>query len=356
MKIAQLAPLIERVPPSKYGGTERVVYELTEELIRRGHTVTLFASGDSRTRGRLISLLPKSLRELRMDFQETWKISHSAQCYTRYKEFDIIHDHSGFYGLPAAQTITTPVVITLHNALTPSCIYALRHFRRPYLVPISKAQLAVAPYLNHAGVVYNGLTMKNYPFQEKREPFLLYVGRISPEKGTHHAIEVAQKLSMPLVIAAKLDDRDIDYFHARIKSRLSDSIRWIGEITEKERNNLMSTALCMLHPVTWPEPFGLTLIEAMACGSPVIAFNKGSIPELISHGKTGFIVSNIKDMCSAVSRIDTINRQYCRERALTTYTAQRMADGYEEIYERILSDREEQMIARKHYGSEKLPF
>lgn len=339
MKIAQIAPLAERVPPKKYGGTERVVYELTEELVQRGHEVTLFASGDSLTSARLVSVYPTNLREAKIKDVyglNIWTLLNLGLAFERQGEFDIIHDHSGFIGLPMANIATTPVVMTMHGPFTAENRRIYQMLRRPYIVTISEAQTEPAPNLNYAGTIYNGLTMEHYPFSAQHEGYLLFVGRICLEKGAHYAIEVARSLSLPLIMAAKLDAPDRPYFHEYIEPYLSDQIRWVGEVDQEERNRLMSKALCLLHPVTWREPFGLTLIESMACGTPVIAFNRGSIPEIIEHGTTGFVVSDVESMVDAVIHLDTIERSYCREYALDNFSTTRMVDAYEELYAKII--------------------
>jgi glycosyltransferase involved in cell wall biosynthesis len=348
MKIAIIAPIIERVPPKKYGGTERVVHALTEELVRRGHTVTLFASGNSITTAKLVSVYPRSLREAKLKDiygSNIWSLINIGTAYGMQNEFDIIHDHVGFLSLPASELSTTPVVMTLHGAFNLEIREIFTRFKKTNLVTISNAQSFPAPSLNYAGMVHNGLDMENYPFSNQHENYLLYVGRISAEKGVHFAIETAQQLNMPLIIAAKLDPIDKPYFLQYVEPLLSEDIRWIGEVNEKERNELMSKAYCFLHPVMWREPFGLTLIEAMACGCPVVAFDKGSIPEIIENGKTGFVVQDVDSMVDAVSHIDTIDRNYCREYALENFSTKKMTDGYEEIYKKILDGTEKDFPA-----------
>lgn len=341
MKIAQIAPVIERVPPKKYGGTERVIHALTEELVRRGHEVTLFASGDSKTSAILKSVYPRALREAKLKDiygNNIWSIANIATAYDLQDDFDIIHDHTGYLSLPAANLSKTPVVMTMHGPFTPEVRQIFDRFRKPHLVTISNSQSFPAPALNYAGTVYNGLEMEDYPFSDTHDGYLLFVGRISMEKGVHHAIEVAQQLNMKLIIAAKLEQVDRPYFLEHIEPFLNEDIQWIGEVTESERNHLMSKAACFLHPVTWREPFGLTLIEAMACGCPVVAFDKGSIPEIINNGKTGFVVQDVEAMIDALKNIDTIDRHACRDYALATFSAKKMADGYEEIYRKILTE------------------
>lgn len=339
MRIAQIAPIIERVPPKKYGGTERVVHALTEELVARGHEVTLFASGDSITSARLESVYPKALREARIkDIYglNIFTILNIGVAYERYAEFDIIHDHNGHVSLPAANISQTPAVMTYHGPFTPGIRRVFSALRNPYIVTISRAQSYPAPDLHYAGTVYNGLPMEDYPFSAEHDGYLLFVGRLSMEKGVHHAIAVAQELDLPLIIAAKLDPIDKPYFHQYVEPHLSETIEWIGEVDEGERNRLMSKALCFLHPVTWREPFGLTLIEAMACGCPVVAFDKGSIPEIIRHAETGFVVPEVEVMIDAVESIGSIDRAACRAYALENFSAKKMTDGYEAVYEKVL--------------------
>jgi glycosyltransferase involved in cell wall biosynthesis len=342
MKIAQIAPIIERVPPKKYGGTERVVHALTEELVRQDHDVTLFASGDSETAAKLVSVHPRSLREVKMKDlygANALTMLNIGMVYDRQDEFDVIHDHNGYLSLPAANMSRTPVVMTLHGAFTAENIKVFSFFKRVNLVTISKAQGYRAPGIAFARNIYHGLQMEKYPFSDEHDDYLLFVGRISMEKGVHHAIQVALSLDAPLVIAAKLESIDMRYFEEYVGPYLSDRIRWIGEVDEDERNRLMSRAKCFLHAVTWPEPFGLTLIESMACGCPVVAFNMGSIPEVISHGETGFVVNNELEMIDAVAKIDEISRTQCRYYALKHFSAERMTTDYVKLYGDILERR-----------------
>lgn len=342
MRIAQIAPLAERIPPKKYGGTERVVHALTEELVRRGHEVTLFASGDSITTAELVAVYPRCLREDRQkDLYGANKhtLLNIGLAYSRHQEFDIIHDHSGEISLPTANSVETPTLLTLHGPITTETRKLLQVLKNPYLVTISEAQRRFINDINVIDNVYNGLNMEHFPFSAKHDGYLLYVGRISVEKGVHHAIDAANQLNMRLIIAAKLDPGDLPYFREYVEPHLCERITWIGEVGEEERNQLMTRAICFLHPVTWPEPFGLTLIESMACGCPVVAFSKGSIPELIVDGKTGFVVSDVDEMVNAILKIDTIDRSYCRKHSLQKFNAKVMADGYEKVYAQILQKR-----------------
>jgi glycosyltransferase involved in cell wall biosynthesis len=340
VKIAQIAPIVERVPPKTYGGTERVVHALTEELVRRGHEVTLFASGDSISSAKIESVYPRALREVKIPDlygANPWTLLNYGLAYELQDEFDIIHDHMMPLSLPAANVASVPVVGTMHGAFTATNRRLFQSLRSPHIVSISQAQTFSAPGINHAATIYNGLPMEHYPFSEEHEGYLLYVGRLSLEKGVHHAIEAAEQLDMPLILAAKLDPIDQPYYKAYIEPRLSNRVRWVGEVDEEERNRLMSKAKCFLHPVTWREPFGLTLIEAAACGCPVVAFNRGSIPEIIKTGITGYVVEDIDSMIDAIDGIGAINRAACREHALANFSAKRMADNYEELYKKLAS-------------------
>jgi glycosyltransferase involved in cell wall biosynthesis len=340
MKIAQIAPIAESVPPKKYGGTERVIYALTEELIKRGHDVTLFATGDSVSSAKIESVYPRGLREAKLpDMYGTnpWTLLNFGLAYELQDDFDIIHDHTVPLSLPAANISTTPVIATMHGAFNRTNRRLFQTLRSPNIVSISQAQIYSAPDINHLGTVYNGLSMEHYPFEEKPDDYLLYVGRLSMEKGVHFAIEVAEQLDMKLIIAAKLDPQEQNYYKTYIEPRLSDRIRWVGEVDEEERNKLMSKAKCFLHPVTFREPFGLTLIEAGACGTPVVAFDRGSIPEIIKTGVTGFVVDDTEAMIDAVNAIGQIDRAACRAHVLENFSAKKMADSYEEMYKKILT-------------------
>lgn len=340
MRIAQVAPLVERVPPKKYGGTERVVSVLTEELVRRGHEVTLFATGDSITSAKLVSVYPRSLREAK--FSDLYGLNQMALAniglaYARAGEFDVIHDHNGYISLPVAEISPTPAIITEHGPFNTQKHKIYELLRRPPIVSISESQIAVAPYVNHLATVYNGLTMEHYPYSGEHDGYLLFVGRISMEKGTHLAIEVAQYLDIPLIIAGKVDPIDQDYYRHYVAPLISDAqVRWIGEVDEAERNRLMSRAMAFLHPVTWREPFGLTMIEAMACGAPVIAFRRGSVSEIVRHGETGYVVDSMEEMIEAVLNIAAIDRAHCQKHALQRFSAARMADGYEAAYKKAV--------------------
>lgn len=335
MKIAQIAPIIERVPPRKYGGTERVISALTEELVKRGHEVTLFASGDTVTGATLSSVCDHSLREAGInDIRERtgWTLRHIGAAYSRAREFDIIHDHCGVYSLPVAELSPTPVIQTMHGAFYDHNIHVFQQLQNTHVVTISKDQARGIHGINNIGVVHNGLRMEHYPFSDKPENYLLYVGRITPQKGTHLAVQLARKLGLPLIIAAKLDPEHQSYFDTEVAPYLSQNIQWIGEVNEAERNELMSKALCFLHPGLWREPFGLTLIEAMACGAPVVALRRGAIPEIVRHGKTGYIAENAQEMLELIPKAFELKRLACRKHSLTEFSTQKMTDHYQHLY------------------------
>ncbi len=339
MRIAQIAPITERVPPKKYGGTERVVSALTEGLVKRGHDVTLFATNDSLTSAKLSSVIDGALREKKFNNiygLNTWTMYHIAMAYSHQEDFDLIHDHTGYIGLPIANLARTPVLLTMHGNFHEDVRPMFDAIRRPQVVCISKSQSEELK-IRDFSVIYNGLPMSHYPFSLDHDGYLLFVGRISLEKGTHIAIEAAQKSGLPLIIAAKLDEPDVKYFRKYIKPHLRDNIQWVGEVDEVDRNRLMSRALCFLHPVTWNEPFGLTMIEAMACGSPVVGFDKGSVPEIVKHGTTGYVVTNISSLLDAIKKIDKISRKYCRDYSLQEFSADKMTDEYELLYKKILN-------------------
>jgi glycosyltransferase involved in cell wall biosynthesis len=347
MKIAMLVPIVESIPPEKYGGTERVVYHLTEELVKMGHDVTLFASGDSKTSANLLSVYPKSLRQPGSLAEEIYgpngyTMLNIGLCYYMQDQFDVIHDHHNIISNPTANLSQTPVVMTIHGALDvdPAHVSLYEATDNINYVSISKSQQEPAPNLNWIGNVYNGTISDKMPFSSTSDDYLLFVGRMSPQKGLHHAIEVAKRLDLPLIIAAKLENsREHQiYYKEKIEPELNDKIRWVGEVDETERNKLMTKALAFLHPVTWREPFGLTLAEAMCCGAPVVAFGLGSIPEIIDHKKTGYVIApgDVDGMVEAVRNIKKISRARCRQHTLANFSTRKMAENYVAVYQKAI--------------------
>ena len=348
MKIAQLASLVERIPPKRYGGIERFVHYLTEELVRRGHAVTLFATADSKTKGKLISSAPRPLREMYVADTTAFTLLNVAKVYKNSGQFDIIHNQLDYYTLPTAALSTTPTIPTLHGPINPENKQIYDQYKDHRFVSISNAQRRGADNLNWVSTIYHGIPVEKFRFGAKPKDYLLYVGRISLEKGTHTAMNVATTLNKKLIIAAKLDKADIDYFNQYVAPRLyNKNISWVGEVTDNERDKLMSNALCLLHPVTWPEPFGLTMIEAMACGCPVVAFREGSIPEIVINKRTGFVVEKEKEMIHAVEKISSISRQACRKHIEKNFNLKRMVDSYEKLYYEIVNEKPKTHSAQK---------
>jgi glycosyltransferase involved in cell wall biosynthesis len=339
MRIAQVAPLYESVPPKCYGGTERIVSYLTEELVRQGHDVTLFASGDSVTKARLVAACDRSTRlnPACID-QLVHHILMLEHVYQRAHEFDMVHFHIDYLHFPLSRRCPTPHVTTLHGRLDlPDLIPLYREFPDMPLVSISNAQRIPFSWVNWLATVHHGLPVERYRFHAEPGRYLAFLGRISPEKRLDRAIAIARKANMPLKIAAKVAEADKDYFLQVIKPQLDDPlIEFVGEIAEAEKESFLGNALALLFPIGWPEPFGLVMIEAMACGTPVIAFPCGSVPEVMENEQTGFIVNSIDEAVNAVGRASTINRLRCRRAFNRRFTADRMARDYLRVYEKLI--------------------
>jgi glycosyltransferase involved in cell wall biosynthesis len=341
MKIAQIAPLFESVPPKLYGGTERIVSYLTEELVRQGHDVTLFASGDSRTAARLVPCRPEAMR---LDPTVRDWVPHFMpmldQVRRRADEFDVLHFHIDFLHFPVIRPIAGRTVTTLHGRLDlPDLQPLYREFSDVPLVSISRDQRRPMPPVNWAGTVHHGLPATLYPFYPFPEgDYLAFLGRISPEKRPDLAIEIARRAGIRLRIAAKVDRADEAYFREVIEPLLDDPlVEFIGEVGEGEKAAFLGNARALLFPIDWPEPFGLVMIEAMACGTPVIAFRRGSVPEVIDHGVSGWIVDDLDGAVEAVYNVGRLNRLQVRRRFEQRFTAERMARDYVAIYERLAS-------------------
>jgi glycosyltransferase involved in cell wall biosynthesis len=338
MKIAQVAPLYESVPPRHYGGTERVVSYLTEELVRQGHEVTLFASGDSVTSARLV---PCSTSSLRLSTECVDPLAHHVnmleQVFRQMAEFDIVHFHIDYLHFPLSRRHRFQQLTTLHGRLDLPDLPPLYHeFSDMPLVSISDAQRKPLPSANWVGTVYHGLPLDLFRFQEKPGQYLAFLGRISPEKRPDRAIEIARRSGMPLKIAAKVDKADRDYYEDQIKPLLNDPlIEFIGEINDQQKGAFLGDAYALLFPIDWPEPFGLVMIEAMACGTPVIAFCHGSVPEIMVDGVTGYVVEDLDVAVRSVAEIEGLDRRLCRQVFETRFSTQSMAEGYLAVYEQL---------------------
>jgi glycosyltransferase involved in cell wall biosynthesis len=340
MRVAQIAPLYESVPPKAYGGTERVVFYLTEELVRQGHQVTLFASGDSVTSAKLVAACPNSLR---LDSKCTDRLASHIRMldmvYERASEFDVLHFHIDYLHYPLAIRQKIPHVTTLHGRLDlPEFIALYRRFQEVPLISISDAQRQPLPWVNWQRTIYHGLPSNLCKFHPNGGSYLAFLGRISPEKRLDRAIEIAKRAGKKIKIAAKIDQAEEAYYRESIQPLMKDPCcEFLGEIGESEKSEFLGNASALLFPIDWPEPFGLVLIEAMACGTPVIAYPNGSVPEIIQDGITGVMVNSIDDAVRAVENIPKMSRLRCRRAFEKRFTAERMAREYVAVYQSLLA-------------------
>ena len=341
MRIAQVAPLYESVPPKLYGGTERVVSYLTEELVAEGHDVTLFASGDSRTRARLISTHPRALR---LDKSAKDHLTHHLvmleEVFRRTDEFDVMHFHVDYLHYPLSRRARQPQLTTLHGRLDlPDLAPLYSEFAEMPLVSISDAQREPLPDARWLGTVPHGLPLDLHAPRETPGRYLAFLGRISPEKRVDRAIEIARRVGMPLRIAAKVDRADRGYFAREIRPLLDQPfVEYLGEIGEASKTDLLGNAYALLFPIDWREPFGLVMIEALACGTPVIAWRHGSVSEVLEDGVTGFIVEELEDAVAAVPKVASLSRRRCRTAFEERFSARRMVQDYLAIYQRMLGE------------------
>jgi glycosyltransferase involved in cell wall biosynthesis len=342
MRIAQVAPLYESVPPRLYGGTERVVAWLTDELVRRGHDVTLFASGDSVTTARLVSSCPRGLR-LAEDAVDPVP-AHVAQLggvIERLTEFDVVHCHVDYPAFVPGPLSPTPIVHTLHGRLDlPDLRDVFAAFPRTALVSISDSQRAPLAdlALNWRATVHHGLPVDEIPFTDggAHGGYLAFLGRLSRDKGVTLAIAVAHEAGIPLRIAAKRDPIDADYFEREVRPLIDGTfIQYVGEIGDDEKWKFLGGALCLLFPIDWPEPFGLAMIEALACGTPIVARPCGSVPEIVVNGETGWVGDTTRELAAAVRRLDEIDRRRCRRIVGERFSVSAMADRYERVYREL---------------------
>jgi glycosyltransferase involved in cell wall biosynthesis len=339
MRIAQVAPLHESVPPALYGGTERIVAYLADELVAQGHDVTLFASGDSRTRARLVACAPRALR---LDPDSVDPLPHHMvmlrEVARRQDAFDVIHYHVDYLHFPVSQFLRTPRVTTLHGRLDiPDLVPLYRAYPDEPLVSISDSQRRPLPHAHWVATIQHGLARGELRPGRGRGGYLAFVGRVSPEKRVDRAIAIAGAAGMRLKIAAKIDRADRDYFERDI-ARLFElpHVDYIGEISEAQKAEFLGEAAALLFPIDWEEPFGLVMIEALACGTPVVAFRRGSVPEVIEDGVSGFVVDSVHEAIQAVGRLDRISRDRCRMAFERRYTARRMTCDYVSIYRTLI--------------------
>jgi len=345
LRIAQIAPLWVRIPPKKYGGIELIIYHLCNELVNRGHKVTLFASGDSKTRAKLVSVRPKPL----LDDDIKWTnvsmtLLNSGVAYERQGQFDIIHAHNDINDLFFAALSKTPSVHTMHNPLHSSKNLdtrriVLKHYHALNFVSISHSQAKLSDVKLHIiKNVYNGIDVPSFEFNPHPKNHVAWIARVDKYKGIENAIIAAKRAKENILLAGRLDYTQQDYFKKRIKPYLNGkSVSFIGEIGAPQKSKFFGSAKALLYPIEWPEPFGLVMTEAMACGTPVIGFDHGSVREVVKNGVTGFVVNTISEMVRAMKKIDTIDRKKCRAWVEQKFSVKAMVDGYEEVYERVLS-------------------
>lgn len=340
LRIAQIAPLVERVPPKKYGGTERVVYHLTEGLVERGHDVTLFASGDSLTTARLIAPIRESLRLGRKPHTPIMvTMMMLARVYEKMlHEFDIIHSHLEYQTLPYAYKAQVPTILTMHGRLDLGDSAAmLRSYPDMAYVSISDSQRRPVEEINWVKTIYHGYPESCFEFNDKPGDYFLYLGRFSEEKKPEDAIRLARACNVPLKIAAKIDPTDKGYFEKKIRPLLDHPlIDYVGEVNDTRKVELLKNAKALLNTIDWPEPFGLVMIEALACGTPVIVRGCGSAPEVITHGKTGFICNTRLDFIEAIRNVDLLSRKTCRKEFEKRFSRECMVDNYEQLYYNLL--------------------
>jgi len=354
MRIAQISPLWESVPPQRYGGTERVVHYLTEELVKRGHEVVLFASGDSQTSAELCACVPQALRLA--GFAGDPSVQDVIQMdllMEQLDRFDVLHFHTGHLHYPSALRLPVPFLNTLHGPQTvPSQQALFRHFDAVPLVSISDAQRQPIPEANWLGTVYHGLPTDLYHLRQNPvsdpQPYLAFVGRVSPEKRLDRAIAIATKLGLPLKVAAKIDVVDRPYYEQQIEPLLVGNplVEFIGEVDDAGKQELLGGALALLFPIDWPEPFGLVMIEANACGTPVIAWRHGSTPEVIHPEVNGVLVESIEEAVVAVRRIHQLDRTTVRADFEVRFSATRQAEDYEQLYRHLIHARVSESASR----------
>jgi glycosyltransferase involved in cell wall biosynthesis len=351
LRIAQLAPPFESVPPAGYGGTERVVATLTDELVRRGHTVTLFASADSRTSARLVPIVERALWHREPPCNEF--AAHQADIYdtvlAHADEFDVVHSHLDHYGFSLGTTLERPMLTTLHGRLdAPGLLHTYRAFAELPLVSISCAQRAPLPKANWLDTVQHGIDIDAFDYNPRRGGYLAFLGRISPEKGLDAAIRIARRAGWRLIVAARPPlsfarepeaQRDREYYEQVVQPLLADpGVELIGEVGGAAKNELLRNAAALLFPIRWPEPFGLVMPEALACGTPVLAFAQGSVPEVLEDGVTGFIRDTEDELVAALDRLDELERARARAEAERRFSPRAMAEAYERVYARMLCD------------------
>lgn len=339
MRILQIAPLWIPVPPYTYGGIELAISWLTDELVKRGHNVTLLATGDSKTMAKLVPVWPKSLWRANLNTPHAVFSLLYEKFQSIYKEFDIIHDHCEFYTAPLFTSLDIPVVSTIHHPVYEEMIILFKKFPKINYVSISKHQRKSAPGVNFVKTIYHGLPIEKYPFNSQPKDYLLWLSKITPGKGLSEAIDVAKAAGEKLIISGVIPKEYQDYFEYRIQPKIDNKqIQFIGASNFEKKVELFANAKVLLYPIKRPEPFGLVVIEAMACGTPVIAYTEGSMPELIKDGKNGFLVKTREEMVEALKKIDHIKRIDCRRQATRRFGLKKMVNKYEALYNTLIKN------------------
>jgi glycosyltransferase involved in cell wall biosynthesis len=356
LRIAQLAPNIERVPPENYGGTELVVHLLTESLVQSGHEVTLFATADSLTKARLISAVDRPLRSDPDALGRRWQaydIRTLLKLQEMESEFEIIHNHMGYQALPYLAQMKCPVLTTNHNPIKPYNLPIYRAFRQLPYVAISNAfrELNYGDELNYVATVYNGIDPEQYATSETaKRTFLLFLGRVCADKGTAAAVKLAKAVNLPLKIAGKVDEVDRAYFESEVKPHLSEQIQYIGEVGHASKVELYQKAIAVAYPIAFEEPFGLVMVEALACGTPVLAVARGSVNEILTDGKTGIVANSIEELISRFGEVRAISPSNCRKHAVESFSKTQMVANYTRVYENLLKAQPQREYG-KHYAA-----
>lgn len=333
MKIALISPIAWRTPPTHYGPWENVTSLLCEGLVKRGIDVTLFATKDSVTSAKLCAICPRGYEEDESIEPKVLECLHISEVFERADEFDLIHNNFDFLPLTYSRLVDTPVLTTIHGFSSPAILPVYeKHNEQNYYVSISNSDRS--DKLDYIATVYHGINLEQFDFNKEMGDYLIFFGRMHPDKGAKEAIQIAKAFGMKLIMAGIVQDRE--YFEKEVEPHFSDDIVYVGSVGPERRNKLLGGAYCLLHPIFFEEPFGLSVVEAMACGTPVVAFNKGSMPELIESGKNGFIVETVDEAVAALGKIPQIDRQYCRDIVQQRFSVERMVDDYIKVYEKII--------------------
>lgn len=335
MKIALISPIAWRTPPVHYGPWENIASLLCEGLVKRGIDVTLFATADSKTAGKLCAICPRGYEEDKTIEPKVWECLHICEVFERANEFDLIHNNFDFLPLTYSCLVDTPVLTTIHGFSSPAILPVYEKYNnKNYYVSISNSDRNEK--LNYIATVYHGINLNEFSFRAESGDYLVFFGRMHKDKGAKEAIEIAKGFGMKLIMAGIIQDEE--YFETEVKPHFAEDVVYVGSVGPEKRNELLGGAYALLHPIFFAEPFGLSVVEAMACGTPVVAFNKGSMPELIDSGKNGFIVENVKEAVEALGKISEIDRQCCRDTVEKRFSVERMVDDYINVYQQIIDD------------------